>query len=232
MVPTWLKPHQKLAEARTPDGLRLSLHEHDGRYSIRIDGEILMDSSANASETLLGELAVKRPLASMTRAPRVLIGGLGLGFTLRRVLEGLGPAAKVTVAELMPAVVEWNRTYLTDLNGELVDDPRVTMVTCDVADFFESFRRIRYDAILLDVDNGPVAMVQRENRQLYSREGIARIAASLRPGGRVAIWSASRHHAFADRLAAAGFAVEAVPARVYANSRRHDHVIYVADRVN
>jgi spermidine synthase len=222
----------RLAEVITPDGLCLALFAHGDRFSIRVNGQVLMDSSATASETLLGELAVDRPLAALNPAPRVLIGGLGLGFTLRRVLAGLGSKARVVVAELMPEVVAWNRTHLSELNGHLVADPRVTLKTCDVNTLLGGGRRGRFDVILLDVDNGPVAMVQRGNRNLYSHEGIARIADSLKPGGRVAVWSAARHEPFADRLATAGFAVEAVPARVHDKSRRHAHVIYVADRVS
>jgi len=226
-----MKPRYKLAEAIAPGGLRLTLHEHVDSFCIRINGQVLMDSSATASETLLGELAVNRPLAALTPVPRILIGGLGLGFTLRRVLEGVGPHARVTVAELIPAVVEWNRSHLRSLNGSLLDDPRVDLVAEDVVALIQRTPEASLDAVLLDVDNGPVAMVQRENRSLYSRAGIERIAAILRPGGRVAIWSASRDDAFADRLAASGFAVEAMPARTYAAQRRPAHIIYVADKV-
>ncbi|MBE2215256.1 MAG: spermine synthase [Opitutaceae bacterium] len=227
-----MKPHVKLAEAAAPGGGRLTLHEHDGTFCIRINGQILMDSAATASETLLGELAVNRPLAALTAAPHILIGGLGLGFTLRRVLAGVGPDARVTVAELIPDVIEWNRTHLHGLNGGLLDDPRVALVPGDVAEFIRRAPAASCDAVLLDVDNGPVAMVQAANRGLYSREGIGRIAAMLRPGGRAAIWSASRDDTFADRLAAGGFAVEAVPARTYPAQRRPAHLIYVADKVN
>lgn len=227
-----MKPHLRLAEAPTPGGGRLTLHGHDGRFCIRINGQILMDSSATDSETLLGELAVNRPLAALEAAPRLLIGGLGLGFTLRRVLEGVGPDARVIVSELIPAVVEWNRSHLRGLNGALLDDPRVEIVPTDVAELILRSPVAHYDSVLLDVDNGPVAMVQKENRGLYSRAGIGRLAAMLRPGGRAAIWSASRDDAFADRLSAGGFAVEAVPARTYATARRPAHIIYVADKVN
>ena len=227
-----MKPHLKLAEAISPGGGRLTLHEHDGTYCIRINGQILMDASATASEVLLGELAVNRPLRDVEPAPRVLIGGLGLGFTLARVLEGIGPCARVVVSELIPAVVEWNRTYLRDLRGAARDDPRVEIRAGDVRDLILSSPDASFDVVLLDVDNGPVAMVQQANRGLYSRAGLGRIAAVLRTGGRAAIWSASRDDAFADRLASSGFAGEAVPARNHAAARRAAHVIYVADKVN
>lgn len=226
-----MKPHVKLAEAPAPGGGRLTLHEHDGAFCIRINGQILMDSSATASETLLGDLAVDRPLAAMNASPCILIGGLGLGFTLRRVLAGVGPGARVVVAELIPEVVAWNRAFLRPLNGALLDDSRVALVEGDVGTLIHRASPASFDVVLLDVDNGPVAMVQDDNRAIYSRAGIGRIAASLRPGGRVAIWSASRDDAFADRLAACGFAVETVPARTWAGAKRPAHVIYVADKV-
>lgn len=227
-----MKPHLKLAEAFAPGGGRMTLHEHDGSYCIRINGHVLMDSSATASEILLGELAVRRPLAQLAAQPRILVGGLGLGFTLGRVLEGVGPQARLIVAELIPAVVEWNRSHLRDLNGALLDDPRVELFPDDVGELIRRAPAASFDAVLLDVDNGPIAMVQRGNRDLYSREGVASLAASLRPGGRAAIWSAGRDDRFADRLAAGGFAVEIVPARTHATARRAAHVIYVADKVN
>lgn len=227
-----MKPHVKLAEAPAPGGGRLTLHEHDGTYCIRVNGQILMDSSATASEILLGELAVARPLAAVQPAPRVLIGGLGLGFTLGRVLEGIGPDARVVVAELIPAVVTWNRTHLRALRGACLEDPRVELFPDDVGELIRRAPAGSFDVVLLDVDNGPAALVQRANKSLYSRPGLGRLAAVLKPGARAAIWSASRDDAFADRLAASGFAVEAVPARTYAAARRPVHVIYVADKVN
>jgi spermidine synthase len=227
-----MKPHVKLAEVTAPDGLRLTLHRHDDTFCIRINGMILMDSGATASETLLGELAVNRPLAALNEAPRILIGGLGLGFTLRSVLEGVGPKARLIVAELIPAVVEWNHSFLRGLNGALLDDPRVEVIPADVGEIIRRSPEANYDVVLLDVDNGPLAMVQRENRALYSHAGISSIARVVRRGGRAAIWSASRADGFADRLAAGGFAVDVVPARTHATARRAAHIIYVADKVN
>jgi spermidine synthase len=226
-----MKPHVKLAEATAPDGLRLTLHRHDDTFCIRINGMVLMNSGATASETLLGELAVSRPLAVLNPAPRILVGGLGLGFTLRRVLEGVGPEARLIVAELIPAVVDWNRSFLRGLNGALLDDPRVEVIPADVGEILRRSPEDNYDVVLLDVDNGPLAMVQRENKGLYSHAGISSIARVVRRGGRAAIWSASRDDGFADRLAAGGFAVDAVPARTHATARRAAHIIYVADKV-
>lgn len=224
-----MKPQRKLAEAPTPDGGRLTLHEHDGRFVIRCNGQELMHSAAAESERQLGELAVAR--LTDTGAARILIGGLGLGFTLRSVLTHVRADAAVRVAELMPAVVEWNRTLLRDLNGALLDDPRVTTAVEDVNRSLQRAEHAPCDAILLDVDNGPVAMVQKGNGRLYDAAGIARVARALKPGGRVVVWSASEDRAYAARLAQAGFRVEAVPAKLHATAKRATYTIYVADRV-
>ena len=222
-----MKPERKLAETTTRSGARLTLHEHDGNYAIRMDGQTLMNSALAASELLLGELAVAR-LANQP-APSILIGGLGLGFSLQSVLAK-APAAKVHVAELIPQVVEWNRKFLTDLNGKLVDDSRVTVFTDDVWNVLTHTASDRYDALLLDIDNGPTAMVQQPNARLYKLSGIQLLFTALKPGGRAAIWSAALDHPFADRLASVGFRVEAVPAKLYAKAKRCGCTIYVADK--
>ena len=223
-----MKPERKLAETTTRSGARLTLHEHDGNYAIRMDGQTLMNSALAASELLLGELAVAR--LTDQPAPSVLIGGLGLGFSLRSVLAKTNPTAKVYVAELIPQVVAWNREFLTAVNGKLVDDPRVTVFTDDVWNVLIHTTPGRYDALLLDIDNGPTAMVQQPNARLYKPAGIQLLFAALKPGGRAAIWSAALDHAFADRLTLAGFRVEAVPAKLYDKAKRCGCTIYVADK--
>jgi spermidine synthase len=225
-----MKPERKLAETTIRSGARLMLHEHDGSYAIRLNGQTLMLSAQSASELLLGELAVAG-LANQP-APSVLIGGLGLGFSLRSVLAKTGPTATVHVAELIPQVVDWNREFLAAVNGKLVDDPRVTIFDDDVWNTLASSARDRYDALLLDIDNGPTAMVQQPNARLYSAKGIRLMLMALKPGGRAAIWSADRDNAFADRLAEAGFRVEAIPAKLYANAKRCGCTIYVADKLS
>jgi len=159
----------------------------------------------------------------------VLIGGLGLGFSLRSVLAKTGPTATVHVAELIPQVVDWNREFLAAVNGKLVDDPRVTIFADDVWNVLAT-ARYRYDALVLDIDNGPTAMVQQPNARLYSSKGIRLMLMALKPGGCAAIWSAAPDHAFADRLAEAGFRVEAIPAKLYANAKRCGCTIYLADK--
>lgn len=223
-----MKPHIKLAETRMPDGARMTLHSHDGSFCIRLDGRDLMHSMTAASELLLGDLA----LAPFARTPslRVLIGGLGLGFTLKRVLEKTGPQAVVHVAELMPEVVEWNRTFMADLNGALLKDSRVKVLVKDVGVVLDQAGAAPYDAILLDVDNGPAAMVMPGNTRLYDNRGLQRLWRALKPGGRIALWSAGIDRAFAKRFAQAGFKVEAVPARLHATSKSSTYMIYVADK--
>lgn len=226
-----MKPTLKLAETKTPDGIPLTLEEHDGSFCIRLNGLALMHSKATASELHLGEMAGER-LAAVPDA-RVLIGGLGLGFTLQRVLALAGQQAHVEVAELIPAVVEWNRTFMAGLNGRLLEDPRVKVCITDVWQLIARAGRGdadgRYDAILIDIDNGPKDMVQKSNLRLYGDRGIRSMAAALRPGGRTAIWSAGDDQAFAGRLAKAGFQVEVVRARPHTNARSRTYAIFVAD---
>jgi spermidine synthase len=222
-----MKPHIKLAEILTPDGARLSLHAHDGNFCIRLNGQDLMHSASSASELQLGELATEMITA---RPARILIGGLGLGFTLKAVLVKSVPETIVHVAELFPAVVEWNRTHLAGLNGALLADPRVTVYVEDVGQVLSRAAVAPYDAILLDIDNGPTAMVQANNAGHYKARGIQRFATALRPGGRVAIWSAKLDHAFETRLRNAGFTVKAVAAKLYATAKRTTYTIYLADK--
>ncbi len=223
-----MKPQIHLAETRTPDGASMTLHQHDGSFCIRVNGKELMHSLSHASEDLLGELAIgPRALHSPLN---ILIGGLGLGFTLRSVLERTGPRTTVHVAELMPAVVEWNRTFLADLNGGLLRDSRVYLHTEDVRSVLARAGRAAYELILLDIDNGPAAMVQSGNARLYDMQGIQKIASALKPGGRAAIWSAGPDRGFSARLAAAGFKVQAVAAKRHPNAKRPACTIYLADK--
>lgn len=219
-------PMRTLGETRTPDGARFSLHEHDGDYFLKLNGRQLMGSNATASETLLADLACDFPKSPA--APRILIGGLGLGFTLKRVLERLGPEGFVVVAELLPEVVAWNREFLAGLNGRLIEDRRVQVFTGDVFDCIRS-ATAGFDAILLDVDNGPTSFVQAGNARLYSPKGIASIRRALRPGGRVAFWSAEREPAFLAQLGNSGFTAHEYEARAHERARRAAHRIYVGE---
>jgi spermidine synthase len=223
-----MKPRYRLAETRTPDGGLLVLHMHDNQFRIMLDGRELMHSYTTHSEAEMGT-QVSRRLGGRA-APRYLIGGLGLGFTLRAVLDQLPPAGGVDVAELLPAVVEWNRTYMRELNGALLDDPRVSVHLGDVVDLLRDGPPSRYDAILLDVDNGPAAFVVEGNDMLYEDVGFDLLKRALRPRGQLAFWSGWRDDAFYRRLRRAGFRVDAVPTKSYPSARRVDYVIYYADR--
>jgi spermidine synthase len=223
-----MKPNRKLAETTTPDGAQLVLYEHDGAYCIRLNGQDLMHSSVTASELRLGELAAE----TLSNQPDslVLLGGMGLGFTLKSMLAKGGPGAKVQVAELIPQIVDWNRTLLAHLNGTLLDDPRVEVLLRDVWTVIVSAEPARYDALVLDIDNGPTAMVQKQNARLYSSHGLKQVARVLKPHGRALFWSARPDPAFAQRLARAGFKVEVVPAPLYAGAKRSAVSIYVAEK--
>jgi spermidine synthase len=223
-----MKPFNTLAETRTPNGSRFSLHEHCGEFFLKLNGTQLMGSNATVSELLLADLACE--WREHRANPRVLIGGLGLGFSLKRVLELVGPQAMVEVAELLPEVVAWNRDFLRGLNGPLLDDARVKVTTGDVFDCIQK-NAAYYDAILLDVDNGPTSFVQPKNSRIYSGSGFAAIRRSLRPAGRVAFWSADKEPAFLTQFGRSGFYVEEVPAKAHERAKRFAHRIYVGELI-
>lgn len=229
-----MKPVHNLAEARTPDGSKFSLHEHDGEFFLKLNGRQLMSTTSTLSERRLADFACTEDVASGRVAPeRILIGGLGLGYSLQRVLELVGPKAEVVVAELLPEVVEWNRKYLEEINGHLIDDPRVVIHVGDVFDLIQQAAEEsipRWDAILLDTDNGPDALVQPQNRQMYSRRGFALLWHSLSPGGRAAFWSATREQGFESRLRRDGFQTEWHAVAAHENAKRAAHRVYVAER--
>ena len=222
-----MKPFRTLAQAQTPDGSQLTLQEHDGDLFLKLDGRQLMSSTATTSEVMLAEVACDFPASCPE--PRILIGGLGLGFTLRRVLEMVGPAAAVQVAEYLSDVVAWNRELLGATNKTMLEDPRVSVSVADVFHLIkQTAGKERYDAILLDVDNGPVAMVAHGNERLYGRKGLAAIAQALKPRGCVAIWSADADAPFHRRLEQAGFEVHVFEVKAHVRSKRAAHRIYLA----
>ncbi len=215
-----------LATSHTPDGEPLILLEHDGQHYMKVGGVPLMSTNASSSEQQMADLAC----ANMPAKPRILIGGLGFGFTLRRVLELCPPDAIVDVAELLQVVVDWNREYLTGVNGLLVDDPRVRIHIRDVSEIMDRVGQERYHAILLDVDNSPDPLVQKGNAGLYDRSGIARAKAALHPGGRVIYWSANQDKSFAKSLGNIFKKVECVGAKAYPKAKRFTHTLFVAHR--
>lgn len=223
-----MQPFLTIAEAETAEGAKLTLHRRGQEFFLRVNGQALMGTNAPESERMLAELGCEGLRGK--RGVRVLIGGLGFGFTLRAVLELLGEDGLVEVAELLPEVVAWNREHLAEVNGLLVDEPRVRVVLGDVYELMLKGEAERYDAILLDVDNGPVAMVQEGNGRMYQADGLAMIWRVLKPGGCVAFWSASGDPAFVRRLAKAGFAVQVEAVKAYAQAKRKVHTIFLGRR--
>lgn len=221
-----MKPRQQLGRVTEANGACLELYEHDGAYTILCDGQVLMDSRTHASEYQMGQLGMQG--WDFRTPPRILIGGLGLGYTLKGVLENAPPEAAVCVVESSHALVTWNHRWLQSLNGHLLSDPRVSLEVKDVGQHVREAGESAYHVILLDVDNGPVAMVEAGNRFLYARSGLRAIRNTLAEGGRAVFWSASQDDGFETRLRQAGFLVEAVPAKRYPSARRAACVLYVA----
>lgn len=207
------------------DGGELRLMQRGTEFSIMSGAIELMNSRLSGSEEALATLVCER-LADRPRA-HVLIGGYGMGFTLRAALQALGPRAKVTVGELVPAVVAWARGPMAHLSGESLDDPRLTIREGDVAALIGS-AQAEYDAILLDVDNGPEGLSRAANDRLYDLTGLAAARRALRPGGILAVWSSAPDEAFTRRLRRAGYAVEEVKVRATGGKRGARHVIWLA----
>jgi spermidine synthase len=215
-----VKPWEPLGETRTPDGTLLTLTRHDREYVIRASGKPLMSSRMHGSEEALASFACRR--AQRLERPSVLVGGLGMGFTLRATLDLLPDTARVVVAELLPTVVDWNRGLLASLAGRPLDDPRVRVEVGDVAWTLRSGRG-QFDAVLLDVDNGPAAFTSPGNAGLYSDAGLAAVRRALKAQGVLAVWSAWEDRKFQQRLTYGGFtvAVERVRARLKKGGPRH-----------
>ena len=221
-------PHWKIvATTHVPSGGELVLWRQGEEYVIRVDGRDLMGSESSHSERALAKYGCMG--LRLVRNARVLIGGLGMGFTLRAALEVLRADAEVDVAELVPAVVDWNRGPLAHLAGRPLEDRRVRLVERDV-DLVLRGARARYDAILLDVDNGPQELSSPFNEALYGRAGLARARHALRPNGVFAVWSAHDDHQFCRRLRQEGFhaRTEYVSARPHGGRR---HTIWLAEPV-
>jgi spermidine synthase len=222
---TILKPWELLGETRTPDGALMALTRRDREYIILADGKPLMSSRMHGSEEALATLACKR--ASTLQDPCVLVGGLGMGFTLRAALNVLPPAATVIVAELVPAVVEWNRGPLAPLAEHPLEDRRVEVFEGDVLDALRR-NRARLDAVILDVDNGPAAFTAESNAHLYTNEGIATARAALKDKGTLAVWSAWDDRKFEQRLRYSGFTVEVTRVRARLKKGGPRHTLFLA----
>jgi spermidine synthase len=201
----------------------VALHQRGRRYAITSCNNVLMTNEDTGSERALGRLTTTF-LRGVAR-PRILVGGLGMGFTLRAILDRLPRSGRVVVAELLRAVARWNRARLGHLSRYSIEDPRVRLRITDVATLVR--QPAAWDAVVLDVDNGPEWIVQRRNLALYGREGLARLVRSLRPGGILALWSSGRHQPFEQRMRAMGLRW-----RRYRCVSRHGHptgpILYIA----
>jgi spermidine synthase len=213
---------ERIASARVPGGPELHLVQHDRDFIIMVARDELMSTRMSGSEVALGTMTCER---LGTAAPHVLIGGYGMGFTLRAVLAKCGPAAQVTVAELVPEIIDWARGPMQAMTGDCLDDSRVELRIDDVGKLIDGGRG-QYDAILLDVDNGPDGLTRLANDGLYNASGLRRARAALRPGGVLAVWSAATDAAFTRRLQATGFTVDEVRVRARTNGKGPAHTIW------
>ena len=223
MIP-WLQ----VDTARVPGAeVELRLMRRGNEFSMMLGPNELMNSRLSGSEEALATLACKR-IAAVKR-PHLLIGGLGMGFTLRAALAVLGPEARIMVAELVPAVIAWARGPMADVFGDSLNDPRVNIREADVVDVIRSHASA-FDAILLDVDNGPEGLIREANDVLYDLRGLKAIRRALRPGGVLAVWSSGPHPAFTKRLRDAGFEVNEVNVRATTRRSGARHVIWFATK--
>jgi spermidine synthase len=219
-------PWVKLDTSSIPGGKdELRLMRRGAEFSIMLGHNELMNSRLSGSEEALATLPCER--LRQRRKPHILIGGLGMGFTLRAALAATAPDASITVAELVPAVIAWARGPMAELHGASLDDPRVILHQGDVGQLIRSARSA-YDAILLDIDNGPAGLTRAANDGLYDAAGLGLAQVALRPGGVLAVWSAAPDPRFAKLLHKMGFAVEEVRVRANAGRSGARHVIWLA----
>jgi spermidine synthase len=221
-------PWVHVDSARVPGAdVDLRLMRRGAEFSMMLGSNELMNSRLSGSEEVLATLACRR--IETVEAPHLLIGGLGMGFTLRAALAVLGPRAKIVVAELVPAVIDWARGPMASVFGDSLQDPRARIRQADVAEVIRS-QASAYDAILLDVDNGPEGLIRKANDALYDMKGLKAVRRALRPGGVLAVWSSGPHPAFSKRLRDAGFGVAEVAVRATAKRSGARHVIWYATR--
>jgi spermidine synthase len=221
-------PWQQIDTAQVPGAsVELRLMRRGAEFSMMLGQNELMNSRLSGSEEALATLACRRIEA--VERPHLLIGGLGMGFTLRAALAVLGPAARIVVAELVPAVIAWARGPMADIFGDSLEDPRASIRSADVIEVIGSHPSA-FDAILLDVDNGPEGLIRKANDALYDLRGLKAIRRSLRPGGVVAIWSSGPNASFCKRLRDAGFDVNEVAVRATTKRSGARHVIWFATR--
>src|SRR6266849_2205858 len=221
-------PWVKIDTARVPGTVEeLRLMRRGAEFSIMLGTNELMNSRLSGSEAALATLAAKKLEA--VKRPHLLIGGLGMGFTLSAALAVLGTEARIVVAELVPAVIAWARGPMADIFGDSLDDPRASIREADVVDVIRSHDSA-FDAILLDVDNGPEGLIRKANDALYDLKGLKAIRRALRPGGVLAVWSSGPNPLFSKRLGAAGFDVNEVAVRATTKRSGSRHVIWFATK--
>jgi len=222
-----MKPTLQIASTKTPDGEVLTLYRHDADFSMKVERQELMTSRAHESELELARLGCARLLSQ--ERPRVLIGGLGMGFTLRQTLDLLQPGATVVVSELIDDVVTWNRKFLGELNRHPLRDPRVILKLGDVMNLIQKTEQT-FDAIMLDVDNGPEALTSAGNARLYSREGLETCMRALHAKGCLSIWSGSIENAFERRLRQANLFSRRFHVPAYKGGKARSRCIWVIAR--
>ena len=222
-------PWELLDSAQVPGGGELRLMRRGAEFSIKLGQNELMNSRLSGSEQALATLACER--VQGCRKPRLLIGGLGMGFTLRAALSVLGADASIVVAELVPEVVAWARGPMAAVFGASLTDPRVDIREADVARLIRA-ERSAFDAILLDVDNGPEGLSREANDALYNKNGLASAHGALRPGGIFAVWSSGPDPRFTQRLTKAGFDVDEINTRANGKRGGARHVIWMATRLD
>ncbi len=223
-------PREEIATARIPDGDTLTLVSHGRDFIIMLGRDELMGTRMQFSEEQLAQLTLER--LEMPN-PRILIGGYGMGFTFRAALAAMPEKGEVVVAEVVPEILDWAKGPLAELTGDCLDDPRGEVVLADVAALIDDAvdgTTPKYDAILLDVDNGPDGIVREGNERLYTRTGIARMRDALNVGGVLAVWSAAPDHKFTGRLKDAGLDVEVRRVRARPNNKGPQHHIWFARR--
>ncbi len=222
-----MTPRELLGEAEVPGGPPLRLFRRGGDFMIVLERNELMSTRQHGSEVALGTMACDR-LAGH-KGPHLLIGGYGMGYTLRAVLGQLGPDALVTVVELVPGIIDWARGPMAAVTDGCLDDPRVTITMCDVAAKMRQ-TTAKFDAILLDVDNGPDGLTRAANDGIYSKQGLADARNALRAGGILAVWSAAPDPAFSRQLERTGFTVETVRVRARESGKGATHIIWFATK--
>ena len=218
-------PWTLIDTATVPGGGELRLKRRGSEFSIMLGTNELMNSRLSGSEEALARLSWEK--IRDRPKPKMLIGGLGMGFTLRAALAELPQEASIVVAELVPAVIRWAKGEMAEVFQGCLDDPRVAIVEADVGELIRA-KKTAYDAILLDVDNGPEALTREENDRIYDAGGLGAAKAALKPGGVLSVWSSAPDSQFTRRLQAAGFKVEEMPTRASTKGRGAKHMIWIA----